>query len=80
MSDCPAFDDLSALVDGDLASEREADLRQHLERCEPCRREVDALVALKRAVGRAYETEVPAPSLRRAVTAALPKRRRRRKP
>jgi anti-sigma factor RsiW len=71
MSGCPAFEDLNALVDGDLPSEREARARQHLVRCVACRREVDGLTALKRAVGRAYDNEVPTP-------AGLPKRRRRR--
>ncbi|HVM96097.1 MAG TPA: zf-HC2 domain-containing protein [Candidatus Acidoferrales bacterium] len=78
MRECPTFDDLNALVDGDLAGERETRVQQHVERCKSCRRQVDSLLALKRAVGRAYDSEVPAPSLRRAVTAALPKRRRRR--
>jgi anti-sigma factor RsiW len=78
MSGCPAFEDLNALVDGDLASERERAVRQHLHRCVACRREVGGLTTLKRAVGRAYDNQVPAPALRRAVTAGLPKRRRRR--
>jgi anti-sigma factor RsiW len=78
MSGCPAFEDLSALIDGDLRSERELAVRRHLDLCATCRREVDGLTALKRAVGRAYDNEVPAPALRRAVMARLPKRRRRR--
>jgi len=78
MSGCPAFEDLNALVDGDLPRQREVAVRGHLDRCATCRREVDGLAALKRAVGRAYDNEVPAPALRRAVTAGLPKRRRRR--
>jgi anti-sigma factor RsiW len=77
MRGCPSFKDLNALVDGDLGKEREGQVRRHLERCAACRREVEGLTALKRAVGRAYETEVPAPALRRAVTAKIPKRRRR---
>lgn len=77
MSGCPAFEDLSALVDGDLAGDQERRLRRHMERCEKCRRQLDGLTALKRTVGRAYEGEAPSPTLRRAVTVALPKRRRR---
>jgi len=76
MSGCPAFEDLSALIDGDLSNEKE--VRQHVDRCVTCRRQVDSLAALKRVVGRAYDSELPSPGLRSAVTARLPKRRRRR--
>jgi len=76
MSGCPAFEHLSALIDGDLPGDRELEVRQHLEQCVTCRRQVDGLTALKRAVGRAYDSEVPSPALRRVVTANLPKRRR----
>lgn len=67
MSGCPAFDELSASIDGGLPSERELALRQHLDHCAVCRRDEDALTALKRAVGRAYDNAVPAPALRRSV-------------
>ena len=77
MSGCPAFEKLSASIDGDLPSKQESALRRHLESCAACRRQVDALTALKRVVGRAYDNEVPAPALRRTVSAGLPKRRRR---
>jgi anti-sigma factor RsiW len=76
MSGCPAFEDLSALIDGDLPHDRELEVRQHLEHCVICHQQVDGLTALKRAVGRAYDGEVPSPALRRVVTARLPKRRR----
>ena len=76
MSGCPAFEDLSALVDGDLSGNHERQLREHVRHCTPCRRQVDALTALKRAVGRAYEGEVPSPALRRAVRVGLSKHRR----
>ena len=76
MSGCPAFEDLSALIDGDLPRDRELAVRQHLEDCVTCHRQVDGLTALKRAVGRAYDSDVPSPALRRVVTAKFPKRRR----
>lgn len=76
MRGCPAFEQLSALIDGDLPRAREAEVRQHLEGCARCRRQVDGMAALKRAVGRAYDSEGPAPALRRVVAAKLPKRRR----
>lgn len=78
MSECPPFEDLSALTDGDLSSEQESEVRQHLDGCASCRRELDGLIALKGAVGRAYDSELPSPTLRRAVAASFPKRRRRR--
>jgi len=77
MSDCPSPRDLNALVDGDLASEAELAIRQHLDLCAACCRAVAGVTALKRAVGRAQVGELPSPALRRAVTASLPKRRRR---
>ena len=76
MSGCPTFEPLSALVDGDLAPDQEVEVRRHLETCVACHRQVDGLAALKRAVGRAYDSDAPAPALRRVVTAKLPKRRR----
>jgi len=76
MSGCPAFELWSTLIDGDLPRERDTEMRQHLEDCPSCRRRFDGLTALKRAVGRAYNSEVPSPALRRVVTASLPKRRR----
>jgi anti-sigma factor RsiW len=76
MSGCPAFECLSALVDADLPHDRELEVRQHLETCAACRRHVDGLIGLKRAVGRAYDAEAPSPALRRVVTATLGKRRR----
>jgi len=78
MSGCPAFEELSALTDGDLSRARAVEVRQHLARCEPCRRQVDGLSALKRAVGRAYDSELPSPTVRRAVAAGVAKQRRRR--
>jgi anti-sigma factor RsiW len=78
MSVCPAFEDLSALIDGDLPREREGKVRQHLGRCAICRKELEGLAAIKRTVGHAYDSELPSPALRSAVTAGLSKRRRRR--
>ncbi|MFI5397842.1 MAG: anti-sigma factor family protein [Candidatus Binatia bacterium] len=76
MSGCPAFEHLSALIDGDLPRDRELEVRRHLDHCVTCHRQVDGMTALKRAVGRAYDSEMPSPALRRVVTAKLPKRRR----
>jgi anti-sigma factor RsiW len=78
MSGCPAFEDLSALVDGDLSGNQERQLREHLEECTSCRAQFDALTTLKRSVGRAYEGEAPSPALRRAVRAGAAKGRRQR--
>lgn len=75
MSPCPAFDDLSALVDGALPSGRALAVRQHLDRCADCHRWVSGLNALRQAVGRAYDSAVPSPALRRTVAAGLRKRR-----
>ena len=76
MSGCPAFEDLSALVDGDLSGNHERQLREHVQHCALCRRQLDALTALKRTVGRAYEGDTPSPALRRRVRARLSKQRR----
>ena len=75
---CPPFQDLNALVDGDLPADRDLTVRRHLDLCMDCRRTVDAVTALKQAVGRAYDDDVPSPVLRCAMTAALAKSRRRR--
>ncbi len=76
MKGCPAFEDMSALIDGELPQEREAEVRRHLDACADCRRQIDGMTALKQSVGRAYESEGPSPALRRVVTGNLHKRRR----
>ena len=76
MRECPAFGDLSALVDGELSGHQERQVREHLEQCTSCRAQLDGLTALKRTIGRAYEGETPSTALRRAVRTA--KRRRQR--
>lgn len=76
MSRCPTFEHLSASVDGELPADRETEVRQHLETCGVCRWELDALTALKRAVGRGRDSAAPAPALRRVISAARPKRHR----
>jgi len=76
MKECPAFEVLSALVDGGLALRREAAVRRHLEGCVACRRQVDGMTALKRAVSRAHADDGPSPALRRVIAAKLSKRRR----
>jgi anti-sigma factor RsiW len=76
MSSCPAFNELSALVDGDLSPGRELEVRWHLDICPTCARQIETVRALKRAVGRAHDRDLPLPALRRAIRACLPKRRR----
>ncbi len=76
MSHCPPLEELNALIDGELSSGRELELRWHLDICATCTRSAGAVVALKRAVGRAHHREVPLPALRRSVMVRLPKRRR----
>jgi len=76
MSGCPAFEELSALADGDLSGNQERQVRAHLEHCTACRAQLDVLSALKRTVGRVYEDETPSPALRQAVRAETAKQRR----
>jgi len=76
MNSCPAFDELSALIDGDLTPARELEVRWHLDICATCARCAAAVVALKRVVGRAHNRDLPLPGLRRSLRACLPKRRR----
>lgn len=78
MRECPAFEDLSALADGELSSHQERQVREHLEQCTSCRAQLEGLTGLKRTVGSAYEGETPSPALRRAVRAGTAKRRRQR--
>ncbi len=78
MSVCPAFEDLSVLIDGDLSRQQEGKVRRHLGRCATCSKELEALTAIKRAVGRAYDCELPSAAFRRAIAQGLPRRRRRR--
>ena len=72
---CPVFEELSALIDGDLSPTRELQVRWHLDICPTCTRHADIVVALKRAVGRAHERDIPLPALRRSVRARWPRRR-----
>lgn len=62
---CTAFDeDLSALLDHELSSEREAELRTHLEACAACRARLAALArvdsALRSAVSGSSRESLPA--------------------
>jgi anti-sigma factor RsiW len=77
MSPCPTLADLHALVDCDLSAPRELCLRRHLDVCVSCRRTIDAMSALKRAVARSCEREVPSFPLRYALIAARHGSRRR---
>jgi anti-sigma factor RsiW len=75
INSCPVFEELSALIDGDLSPARELQVRWHVDICATCARYADVVVALKRAVGRAHERDIPLPALRRSVRARWPRRR-----
>jgi anti-sigma factor RsiW len=75
MNHCPPFEELNALIDGELFTEHELALRWHLDICTACTQHAAAVAALKRAVGRAGVRETPSPGLRRSVMTRLPKRR-----
>lgn len=79
MTPCAArFDALSAYVDGQLAPPEELDVRRHLDVCEPCRAQVDGLLALKEAVaGSAEVRPVPHTLRERLGTLDHPRARRR---
>ena len=72
MTNCPSWEELNMLVDGELSITRELRLRWHLDICSPCARHAGAMVTLKRAVGRVRERDLPSPALRRTVTARTP--------
>ena len=72
MTNCPPWEKLNALIDGELSAERELQFRWHLDICSACARHAAAVVTLKRAVGRVRERDVPSPSLRRNVMARAP--------
>lgn len=76
MTQCPPFEELIALIDGELMTGRELAIRWHLDICSACTRFADGVVALKRAVGRAHDREIPSPALRRSVMAHAPKPKR----
>jgi len=52
---------LSALLDGELAPAREAEVREHLELCSACAREL-ALLSLPRRLGRTLRSPEPSAS------------------
>jgi anti-sigma factor RsiW len=72
MTHCPPWEELNALIDGELSTERELPLRWHLDICSACSRHATTVVTLKRAVGRVRERDVPSPALRRNVMARAP--------
>ena len=58
MSECERFEErISALLDGELSAEEEAELRAHLEQCPDCRAMYEAFAAVGEAV---RAQEVPA--------------------
>lgn len=75
MTNCPPWEELNALIDGELSTEHELAVRRHLDICSACARHATAVVVLKRAVGRAGDREPPSPALRRSVMTHVPKRR-----
>ena len=72
MTNCPPWEELNVLIDGELSTTRELRLRWHLEICSSCARHAAAVVRLKRAVGRVREPDLPSPALRRNVMARVP--------
>ncbi len=72
MTSCLAWEQLNALIDGELSAKRELKLRLHLDICDACARHAAAMMALKRAVGRLQGRDVPSPALRRNVTGRMP--------
>ena len=64
-------DEIQQLLDGRLPNERRAALEEHLAACESCRRERDAISAVRAAARRALKPgEVP-PEVSRAVQSVL---------
>jgi anti-sigma factor RsiW len=76
MNYCPPWEELSTLIDGELSTERELELRWHLDICTACTRHAAAVAMLKRAIGRTRAREIPSLALRRSVVARVPRRRR----
>ena len=72
MTNCPPWEELNALIDGELSIERELQFRWHLDICRACTRHATSVVTLKRAVGRVRERDVPSPLLRRNVIGRVP--------
>jgi anti-sigma factor RsiW len=68
---CPSREEVNCLIDGELSAGRELEVRWHLDVCPGCARSLSGVEALKRAVGRAYDREVPSPALRRSVLAPV---------
>ncbi len=67
MTNCSPWEELNALIDGELTGKRELHVRWHLEICNSCAHHAAAVVTLKRAVGRMRERDMPSPALRRHV-------------
>jgi anti-sigma factor RsiW len=72
MTNCPTWEELNALIDGELSAERELQFRWHLDLCSACALHAAGVVTLKRAVGRLHERNVPSPALRRHVMGRVP--------
>jgi len=68
---CLAYDEeLSALIDGELSVEREAEVRAHLDACARCRSQVEALCNVDLTLASAELPEVPA-ELRQRLAARI---------
>ncbi len=68
---CLAYDDdLSALIDGELSAEREAEVRVHLDACARCRARIEELCNVDLALAAAELPAVPA-ELRQRLAARI---------
>ena len=76
MRNCPAFEELNRLVDGELGNGRELEVRRHLDGCDSCAKMWRALIRLKPALGAGYHSASPPVAVRQAITTLVRTRRR----
>src|SRR5687767_1804438 len=72
MSSCTEIrDELKAYADGELAGSLRGSVRQHVERCAACGRELEEIQTLSRQL-RELDTAMPRPELRSRILAHVP--------
>src|SRR5688572_9293489 len=72
MSSCTEIrEELKAYADGELAGSLRGSVRQHVERCTTCGRELKEIQALSRQL-RELDTAMPRPELRSRILAHVP--------